>query len=70
MNNLTKEKDVCPVWEKYTLSIKEAALYFGLGEAKLRQLCEVRKDIALRVGTHIRIKRKNLERLLDNTDDV
>lgn len=27
-----------PVWEKYTLSIEEAAAYFRIGENKLRQL--------------------------------
>lgn len=27
-----------PVWEKYTLSIEEAAAYFRIGENKLRRL--------------------------------
>lgn len=27
-----------PVWEKYTLFIKEAAAYFRIGKNKLRQL--------------------------------
>lgn len=27
-----------PVWEKYTLSIEEAAAYFRIGENKLRKI--------------------------------
>ena len=27
-----------PIWEKYTLSIEEAASYFRIGENKLRRL--------------------------------
>ena len=27
-----------PVWEKYTLSIEEAAAYFRIGEHKLRNI--------------------------------
>lgn len=30
-------KDI-PVWEKYTLTIEEAARYFRIGEGKLRRL--------------------------------
>lgn len=29
-----------PVWEKYTLTIEEAARYFRIGEKKLRKLAE------------------------------
>ena len=32
-------KDI-PVWEKYTLTIEEAARYFRIGEGKLRRLAE------------------------------
>ena len=27
-----------PIWEKYTLTIDEAAAYFRVGEAKLRKI--------------------------------
>ena len=27
-----------PVWEKYTLTIEEASVYFRIGEKKLRRL--------------------------------
>ena len=29
-----------PIWEKYTLTIVEAAKYFHIGENKLRKLAE------------------------------
>ena len=29
-----------PIWEKYTLTIDEAAKYFRIGENKLRKLAE------------------------------
>ena len=28
-----------PIWEKYTLTIDEAAKYFRIGENKLRKFC-------------------------------
>ena len=34
------KKVKCPVSEKYTLSINEAAQYFGIGVKKMRRLAE------------------------------
>ena len=36
-------KDI-PLWEKYTLTVEEAALYFRIGENKLRRLINNNKD--------------------------
>lgn len=49
-----------PVWEKYTLSIEEAAAYFRIGENKLRQLIaeNPNADYILWNGTRAQIKRK------------
>lgn len=33
----TRKKDV-PIWEKDNLTIEEAALYFGIGQGKIREL--------------------------------
>lgn len=33
-----------PIWEKYTLTIEEAAKYFRIGEKKLRKLVEENSD--------------------------
>ena len=41
-----------PIWEKYTLTIDEAAKYFRIGENKLRKLAE--ENPAARVGYYER----------------
>ena len=33
-----------PAWERYTLSIAEAAAYFRIGENKLRKMVNENKD--------------------------
>lgn len=57
-----------PVWEKYTLSIEEAAQYFRVGEKKLRRLAEENPPPkwALMNGTRLQIKRKIFEKVLDD----
>lgn len=53
--------------EKYALSIKEATLYFGIGDNKLRQIINDNKtaDFVLWIGTHYKIKRRLFEQFLD-----
>lgn len=61
-----------PVSEKYVLTIKEAARYFGIGENKLRRLA-AGKPIASWVilnGNRILIKRRQLEKILDSQDQI
>lgn len=36
-----------PIWEKYTLTIEEAAKYFRIGENKLRKLAEENPSASL-----------------------
>ena len=57
-----------PIWEKYTLNVKEAASYFGIGEKTIRRLIAEHRGEAfvLEVGTHTRIKRKQFEKFLDD----
>lgn len=62
-----------PVWEKYILSIEEAAAYFRIGENKLRKICEegaINEDFVLRNGNRIEIKRIAFERWIDKVSDV
>ena len=33
-----------PIWEKYTLSVQEAAKYFRIGEKKLRKFIDEHED--------------------------
>lgn len=59
-------KDI-PVWEKYTLSIEEAAEYFRIGQRRLRQLVEDNPDadFYLMIGNRVQIKRKKFEEYID-----
>lgn len=60
-------KNVIPAWHKYSLSIQEAAEYYGIGEKRLRQLAYENTGayFILEIGAHIRIKRRLFEEYLD-----
>ncbi len=64
--------DNIPVWEKYTLTIEEAAKYFRIGEAKLRKLVEEDKSASFVLwnGTRAQIKRKIFENYIDNLNVI
>lgn len=57
-----------PIWEKYTLSIEEAADYFRIGQRRLRQMVtdNPNADFVLSNGNRIQIKRKLFEQFIDN----
>jgi hypothetical protein len=56
-----------PFWQKYTLSIEEAAAYFRIGENKLRSIVNDDKDadFILWNGNRPQIKRKKFEEFID-----
>lgn len=56
-----------PTWEKYSLSVEEAAEYFGIGEKRLYALLHEHEGAAfiLEVGSHLRIKRELFEKYLN-----
>ena len=56
-----------PIWEKYTLTIEEAAKYFRIGEKKLRQLAEETPNANWLImnGNRVQIKRKQFEKMID-----
>lgn len=56
-----------PFWERYTLSIEEAAAYFRVGENKLRKLISEHPDadFILWNNTRAQIKRKKFENYID-----
>lgn len=58
-----------PVWEKFTLSIKEDAALSGIGEDKIRRICET-ENIALHIGNHVRVKRKEFEKYIMRNDYI
>ena len=61
-----------PVWEKYMLSIEEAASYFRLGEDKLRALAKDDPHAIwlFRNGNRLQIKRKLFEQYIDRIDTL
>ena len=61
-----------PIWEKYTLTIEEAAKYFRIGEKKLRKLVEENSDASWLImnGNRVQIKRRLFERYIDSTDAI
>lgn len=61
-----------PIWKKYTLSVEEAAVYFRIGENKLRSLINENKsaDYLLWNGSRALIKRENFERFVDELETI
>ena len=57
-----------PPWERYTLSVEEAAAYFRIGENKLRRIISENEnaDYILWNGNRPQIKRKTFEIYIDN----
>ena len=57
-----------PVWEKYSLSIKEAANYFNIGENKIRKMANENSDAdwVLWNNTRVLIKRQKFESYLNS----
>lgn len=61
-----------PIWQKYTLSIEEAAEYFRIGQKRLRQLVadNPSADYILLNGNRVQIKRKLFEDYIDTATTV
>lgn len=64
-------KDV-PLWEKYSLTVDQAAAYFGIGTKKIRNLISIYKDSKwyLFNGERVLIKRKLFEDFLNETQAI
>ena len=62
-----KENASVPIAYKYSLSIQEAAEYYGIGEKRLRSFLSEHwnEPFILEIGSHIRIKRRLFEEYLD-----
>lgn len=59
-----------PVWQKYVLSVEEAAAYFHIGVNRLRRLISQHKnaDWLLWNQTHAQIKRCKFEQFIDSVN--
>lgn len=73
-NNQTQNNNanIVPLWEKYTLTIREAARYFHIGEKKLRQIVDENPlaDFIVMNGNRTMIKRKVFEKYMDDATTV
>ena len=60
-----------PIWEKYTLTIEEAAKYFRIGEKKLRKLVEENSDANWLImnGNRVQIKQGAARRQRDKSEE-
>ena len=61
-----------PVYEQYTMTIKEASCYLRIGENKLRRMAEENPNAPwyLMNGNRIQIKRKQFEKFIDELDVI
>ena len=61
-----------PYWEKYMLTLREAAEYFHIGEKKMRQIVDDNMDarFLLENGNRVMIKRKLFEEYLNNASVI
>lgn len=61
-----------PLWQKYTLSVEEAARYFRIGRAKLRKLIDedASAPYILWNGNRPQIKRKLFEEYIDKLNVI
>ena len=56
-----------PYWEKYMLTLREAAEYFHIGEKKMRQIVDenMNANFILTSGNRVMVKRKLFEEYLN-----
>lgn len=60
-----------PIWEKYTLTVKECAEYTNIGENKIRDLILRDGDqFTLSVGNKRLIKRKAFEKYISERECI
>ena len=72
MNDIPiNEKTDLPLSEKYALTIKEAAIYFNIGNKKLRRLAEENLGrFAVESGNRYLIIRPKFEQFLDRSSSI
>lgn len=65
----TCSKSTSPLSDRFTLSIRDAATYFSIGENKLRQIVKDNPEARLSItsGNRILIKRKAFENFLEES---
>ena len=61
-----------PYWNKYMMTVREAAEYFHLGEKKIRQIVDDDPDAKylMKNGNRVMIKRKLFEKYLNKKSEI
>ena len=60
-----------PIWEKSNLTLEEAAVYSGIGQAKLRELSNDENcSLVLWNGTKRLLKRKKLDEFIERAYSI
>ena len=70
---IEKREMYVPIWEKYMLTIDEAAKYFNIGDKKLREIAKDNIDnpkLVMMNGTKQLIKRKNFALFLEELESI
>ena len=67
MNTKMPDEEKVPIYEADTLSIEEAAKYFGIGQTRLRRLIRLNPsaEYLISIGNRTRIKRIKFEQFID-----
>lgn len=67
-----KDNSAVSIADKYSLSVQEAAEYYGIGEKRLRSILSehYNEPFILEIGSHQRIKRRLFEEFLDQATAV
>ncbi|WP_026658393.1 excisionase [Butyrivibrio sp. AC2005] len=65
-----KKTMVVSLSEKYLLTVKEAAAYFGIGEKRIRFLVNENPDLGLHNGDRTMVHRRKFEKYIDETSCI
>lgn len=70
----TEKNLIVPVWERFLLTIKEASMYFNIGENKLHKIANEYVDsefkFVIQNGGRMMINRGKFEEFLNNTTSI
>lgn len=65
---------IVPIWEKFLLTVKEASLYFNIGENKMHRIAnehlESDYNFVIQNGSRIMINRKKFEDFLNYSTSI
>ena len=65
-------KNEVPLWKKYSITLSEAAQYFGIGERKLQQIADDNRDTGIVIynGVKLLFKRERFSEWLNEVNSI